>query len=88
MKFWTPMTTILMSEIMDNELALKNIKVGAKPFVRPREDRILLGVCSGIARKLRITSTASRVAFSLLTLFTGGTLALVYLAIFFISPQE
>jgi phage shock protein PspC (stress-responsive transcriptional regulator) len=73
---------------MDEEFPIKNIKVGAKPFSRPRDDRIILGVCSGLARKLRITSTTSRVIFSLLTLFTGGTLALVYLVIFLISPQE
>ena len=79
---------IPMSDSMDEELTLKKIKVGAKPFSRPRDVRIILGVCSGLARKLRITSTTSRVIFSLLTLFTGGTLALVYLAIFILSPQE
>ena len=79
---------IPMSDSMDEHLTLKKIKVGAKPFSRPRDDRIILGVCSGLARKLRITSTTSRVIFSLLTLFTGGTLALVYLAIFILSPQE
>ena len=79
---------IQTSDSMDEEFSLKKIKVGAKPFSRPRDDRIVLGVCSGLARKLRITSTTSRVVFSLLTLFTGGTLALVYLTIFLISPQE
>ena len=73
---------------MDEEYTLKKVKVGAKPFFSPRNDRIILGVCSGLARKLRITSTASRVIFSLLTLLTGGTLAFVYIAIFLISPQE
>lgn len=73
---------------MDEEYTLKKVKFGAKPFFRPRNDRIILGVCSGLARKLRITSTASRVIFSLLTLLTCGTLAFVYIAIFLISPQE
>ena len=73
---------------MNDDLALKKVKIGAKPFVRPRDDRIILGVCSGIARKLGINSMTSRVIFSLLTLFTGGSLAIVYPIIFLISPSE
>jgi phage shock protein PspC (stress-responsive transcriptional regulator) len=79
---------ILMSDSMDEDFAIKKIRIGAKPFVRPRDDRVILGVCSGIARKLGISSIASRALFSLLTLFTGGGLAIVYLIIFLISPQE
>ena len=77
-----------MSDSMNDDLALKKVKIGAKPFVRPRDDRIILGVCSGIARKLGINSMTSRVIFSLLTLFTGGSLAIVYPIIFLLSPSE
>ena len=77
-----------MSDSMNDDFALKKVKIGAKPFVRPRDDRIILGVCSGIARKLGINSMTSRVVFSLLTLFTGGGLAVVYPIIFLISPSE
>ena len=73
---------------MNDDFALKKVKIGAKPFVRPRDDRIILGVCSGIARKLGINSMTSRVIFSLLTLFTGGSLAIVYPIIFLLSPSE
>ena len=31
---------------------MTKIKVGAKPFTRPRDDRVIFGVCSGLARKL------------------------------------
>ena len=82
------MKTIPMSDSMNDDFALKKVKIGAKPFVRPRDDRIILGVCSGIARKLGINSMASRVIFSLLTLFTGGSLAIVYPIIFLLSPSE
>jgi len=77
-----------MSDSMNDDFALKKVRIGAKPFVRPRDDRIILGVCSGIARKLGINSMTSRVIFSLLTLFTGGSLAIVYPIIFLISPSE
>ena len=79
---------IPMSDSMNDDFALKKVRIGAKPFVRPRDDRIILGVCSGIARKLGINSMASRVIFSLLTLFTGGSLAIVYPIIFLLSPSE
>ena len=82
------MMTIPMSDSMNDDFALKKVRIGAKPFVRPRDDRIILGVCSGIARKLGINSMASRVIFSLLTLFTGGSLAIVYPIIFLLSPSE
>ena len=77
-----------MSDSMNDDFALKKVRIGAKPFVRPHDDRIILGVCSGIARKLGINSMASRVIFSLLTLFTGGSLAIVYPIIFLLSPSE
>ena len=82
------MMMIPMSDSMNDDFALKKVRIGAKPFVRPRDDRIILGVCSGIARKLGINSMTSRVIFSLLTLFTGGSLAIVYPIIFLISPSE
>ena len=82
------MMMIPMSDSMSDVFALKKVKIGAKPFVRPRDDRIILGVCSGIARKLGINSMTSRVIFSLLTLFTGGSLAIVYPIIFLLSPSE
>ena len=82
------MMMIPMSDSMNDDFALKKVRIGAKPFVRPRDDRIILGVCSGIARKLGINSMASRVIFSLLTLFTAGSLAIVYPIIFLLSPSE
>ena len=82
------MMMIPMSDSMNDDFTLKKVRIGAKPFVRPRDDRIILGVCSGIARKLGINSMASRVIFSLLTLFTGGSLAIVYPIIFLLSPSE
>ena len=82
------MMMIPMSDSMNDDFALKKVRIGAKPFVRPRDDRIILGVCSGSARKLGINSMASRVIFSLLTLFTGGSLAIVYPIIFLLSPSE
>ena len=67
--------------------SLQQIKVGAKPLYRLRSDRIIFGVCSGFARKLGISSTTSRVIFSLLTFLTAGTFAITYLIAFLLIPQ-
>jgi phage shock protein PspC (stress-responsive transcriptional regulator) len=68
--------------------SMQKINVGAKPLLRLRSDRILLGVCSGIARKLGISSTISRLIFSLLTLLSGGSLIILYIIAFLLIPQE
>ncbi|HII13036.1 MAG: PspC domain-containing protein [Euryarchaeota archaeon] len=68
--------------------SIQKINVGAKPLYRLRSDRIILGICSGIARKLGISSTVSRLIFSALTLFSGGGLIIVYIIAFLLIPQE
>ncbi len=54
---------------------------------RPREDRIISGVCSGLARHLGLDVTLVRAAAVLLVLF-GGAGLLVYLAVLVMVPQE
>jgi|TARA_B100001996_G_scaffold374457_1_gene353103 phage shock protein PspC (stress-responsive transcriptional regulator) len=71
-----------------NTQSLEKIKVGAKPLSRSRSDRVILGVCSGFAKKLGITSLTSRVIFSVLTVLTGGALIVAYVVAFLLIPQE
>ena len=54
---------------------------------RPREDRIVSGVCSGLARHLSLDVTLVRAATVLLVLF-GGVGLLVYLVVLVMVPQE
>lgn len=54
---------------------------------RPREDRILSGVCSGLARHLGVDVTIVRVITVLLA-FVGGAGLLAYLAMLAIVPEE
>ncbi len=51
-------------------------------------DRILGGVCGGLGRATRLSPWLWRVLFVLLTLFTGGAGALVYLACWWVLPQD
>lgn len=54
---------------------------------RPREDRLLSGVCSGLARHLGVDVTIVRVVTVLLAL-VGGAGLLAYLALLAIVPEE
>jgi phage shock protein PspC (stress-responsive transcriptional regulator) len=57
-------------------------------FFRSRNDKLLLGVCGGIAKYLGIDSSSLRIIFLLLTGLTLGMFAVVYVVIAFTSQQE
>lgn len=55
-------------------------QIPALPFARSDEDRIVAGVCGGLARTLRVDATLVRLAFALLAL-AGGAGILLYFAV-------
>lgn len=57
-------------------------------FFRSRKDKLLLGVCGGIAKYLGIDSSSLRIIFLLLTGLTLGMFAVVYVVTAFTSQQE
>ena len=56
-------------------------------LVRPRSDRMIAGVCSGIARRFGISTTVVRIAF-LASMLLPGPQILIYLAGWVLMPQE
>jgi phage shock protein PspC (stress-responsive transcriptional regulator) len=56
-------------------------------LVRPRSDRMIAGVCSGIARRFGISSNVVRIAFVASMLLPGPQI-LIYLAAWILMPQE
>ena len=54
---------------------------------RPRHDRMVAGVCSGIAHRLGISPTVVRIAF-VASLLLPGPQILIYLAGWVLMPQE
>jgi phage shock protein PspC (stress-responsive transcriptional regulator) len=54
---------------------------------RPRDDRIIAGVCSGIARRFSIDPTVVRLAF-VASLFLPGPQILIYLVAWLLMPDE
>jgi phage shock protein PspC (stress-responsive transcriptional regulator) len=59
-----------------------------KQLVRPREGRMVAGVCAGIGEYLGIDANIIRVVFAALTIFSIGAGALVYLIAWAVVPEE
>jgi len=61
---------------------------GDKKLVRPREGRMIAGVCAGIGQFFGIDANLVRIVFAVVTVFSAGAAALVYLAGWVIIPEE
>ena len=57
------------------------------PLRRSGTDRMLGGVCGGLAQSLGADAALLRVLVVALTLITGGAAALVYLAAWVLAPE-
>ncbi|MPZ28823.1 MAG: PspC domain-containing protein [Micromonosporaceae bacterium] len=55
---------------------------------RARSDRMLAGVCAGIARYLRVDPTLVRVGFAVLAIITWGVALLAYVIGWIVIPEE
>jgi len=55
---------------------------------RSRTERMLTGVCGGVARYLNADPTAVRVGFVLLAVLTGGLALLAYPLMWVVMPEE
>lgn len=64
-----------------------NTQLGGRRLYRSRRDRLLFGVCSGLADYFDIDPTLARLVFVLITL-AGGAGILVYIILAIIIPEE
>ena len=60
---------------------------GTKRLYRPREGRVVAGVCAGLAAYFGVDPTLVRLAFALVTAF-GGLGVLIYLCAWVVIPEE
>jgi len=58
-----------------------------KKLYRARKDRMLAGVCGGLAKRFDVDSTWIRLIF-ILFFFLGGGALLVYLILWLVVPLE
>jgi len=66
----------------------QQIQEQPKRLVRPQNDRVLAGVCSGVARYLGVDPNIVRVAVVVGTILGFGSLILAYIAAWILMPQE
>ena len=59
-----------------------------KQLRRSRSDRMLGGVCGGIARYLGVDPVAVRVGYAILSFFRGGLGILAYFVLWLLMPEE
>jgi phage shock protein C len=56
-------------------------------FVRSESDKMIAGVCGGIARYFNVDTTIVRLLF-VLAVFLGGASPLIYLVLWLVMPSE
>ncbi len=54
---------------------------------RPRDDRLIAGVCSGLARRFGISPNLMRLIF-LVSCLLPGPQVVIYIALWFFIPKE
>ena len=59
----------------------------AAALVRPRNEKMIAGVCAGLARHFGTTTTTMRVIF-LISCLLPGPQFLLYIALWFLLPAE
>ncbi len=57
-------------------------------LIRPRDGRILGGVCAGIGRRFGLTPWISRLLFVLLLMVVPGSQLLIYPVLWILMPDE
>lgn len=57
-------------------------------LVRPRDGRVLAGVCAGVGRRFGLTPWVSRLLFVLLLMVVPGSQLLIYPVLWILMPDE
>jgi phage shock protein PspC (stress-responsive transcriptional regulator) len=57
-------------------------------LIRPRNGRIIAGVCAGVGQFFGIDANLVRILFAVLTVVSAGAAALVYLLAWVVVPEE
>ena len=57
-------------------------------LIRPRDGRILGGVCAGLGRRFGLTPWISRLLFVLILMVVPGSQLLIYPVLWILMPQD
>ena len=56
-------------------------------LVRPRDERMIAGVCAGLGRRFGLTPTVARVLFVVVLLLIPGSQLIIYPVLWFLMPE-
>ncbi|MFD2763639.1 PspC domain-containing protein [Micromonospora eburnea] len=59
----------------------------SRKLVRPRQGRMVAGVCAGLAQRFGLSANLVRLLF-LLSLLLPGTQVIIYLVLWILMPNE
>lgn len=57
-------------------------------LIRPRQDRVLGGVCAGLGRRFGLAPWGARILFVLLLMVIPGSQILIYPVLWILMPSE
>lgn len=60
----------------------------SRKLFRSRSNRMIVGVCAGLANFFGIDPTVVRLLFAVGTLFGFGSFILIYIVLFIVVPEE
>ncbi|OGN93256.1 MAG: hypothetical protein A2Z71_00985 [Chloroflexi bacterium RBG_13_50_21] len=60
----------------------------SRKLYRSRSNRMVVGVCAGLANFFGIDPTVVRLLFAVGTLFGFGSFILIYIVLFIVVPEE
>ena len=60
----------------------------SRKLYRSRNNRMIVGVCTGLANFFGIDPTVVRLLFAVGTLFGFGSFILIYIVLFIVVPEE
>jgi len=73
---------------MRDDGVMSNVNGSNKVLVRRRDNRIVAGVCAGLADYVGMDVNLLRVLVAVVSLFTVGTGVLAYLVAWIVIPEE
>lgn len=82
------MTGDAMSEDRTNDDVHSKNDRTPKRLYRTTDEKMLAGVCGGLARYFNLDPTLVRVVVALLTLVTSGSGIIAYIVLMFVMPQQ
>ncbi|MCP4164449.1 MAG: PspC domain-containing protein [Chloroflexi bacterium] len=84
------MSQDVRDRVPDSETVKQSIKDTRQriPFKRTSDDRILLGVCGGLARTLNIDPAIVRILWALFSIGSMGTGVILYVLLAIVLPED